>query len=80
MLPPACWGQPAFEVPHALANNQEIEIWVCDFSFGVYVYTHYYGAVYAQGQGKPQVCGWPTEIEIGIVKSTTPSGQVRLGY
>ena len=36
--------------------------------------------LYGQGQAKPQVCGWPTEIEIGFVKSTTPSGQVRLGY
>ena len=35
---------------------------------------------YGQGQEKPQVCGWPTEIEIGFAKSTTPSGQVRLGY
>ena len=30
------------------------------------------GVLYGQGQGKPQVCGWPTEIEIGFAKSTTP--------
>ena len=74
-------GHPAFEVPHALANNQEIEIWVCDLlCWCVCLHPLLCVVVYGQGQCQPQVCGWPTEIEIGFVKSTTPSGQVKLGY
>ena len=49
-------------------------------SFDVSVYTIIMVVLNGQGQAKPQVCGWPTEIEIGFVNSTTPSGQVRLGY
>ena len=69
-----------FEVPHALDESQEIEIWVCDFFFWcVCLHPLLWVVLYGQGQDKPQVCGWPREIEIGFVKSTTPVVKLDLG-
>ena len=51
------------------------------FCVVVYAYTPLLWVVlYGQGHAQKQICGCQAEIEIGIVKSTSPSGQVRLGY
>ena len=49
------------------------------FSFGVYVYTHYYWwFCMVKGMQASMFVGCQTETVVGIVQSANPSGQARL--
>ena len=81
VLPPACWGKKPLRYHMHLQTAKKLNMWVCDFSFGVYVCNHYSGWL-CMAKGKPshKSVGVQQKMKLELSKSTSPSGQVRLGY
>ena len=73
-----CWWQNAFKVPHAL---EKMKFGSVTFCCEVYVYTHNHGG-FVMSQAWEQAGLWAVnkKLYLACSKSTTPSGQVRLGY
>ena len=66
-------GQPTFEVPHALANTKKLKFGSVTFSFGVYVYTHYYGwFCMVKGKTSPRSVGGQEKLKLDLSKVPPP--------
>ena len=66
-------GQPAFEVPPALAKTKKLKFGSVTFSVGVYVYTHYYGwFCVAKGKTSPRSVGGQEKLKLDLSKVTPP--------
>ena len=67
-------GQQAFKLPHALPKKaKKLKFGSVTFSFGVYVYTHYYGwFCMVKGKASPRSVGGQEKLKLDLSKVPPP--------